>query len=248
MDENAGEKSLREAHRILDERLPARARIYEAGGGSASSLPAVRVSESDITVVDIDHAQIRENRYATSKILGDIQTYSFPPSSFDLVVCYNVIEHLSDPEKAIRLFHSALAPGGLMFIGAPVRDSFSGWATRATPHWFHIQYYRWILKYASAGKPGSVPFPTVFHPIVTPRKLLELCNELGFQLVYFREYKGMIYANMAQRSPVLGKLLELAASVANFFTSPGSDLRNGDFHLIVAKAPMTRTMDEQSER
>ena len=247
MTENPGEQSLRAAHQAILARLPSRPRIYEAGGGSASSLSPELISAGEITVVDIDEAQIRDNRYATNKILGDIQIHSFPPSSFDLVVCYNVIEHLDDPEKAIRLFHSALAPGGLIFIGAPVRTSFSGWVTRVTPHWFHVQYYRWILKYSSAGKPGSVPFRTVFHPVVAPRKLVELCKALGCEVVYFHEYKGMIYANMAQRRPVLGKLLEYAVSVANVFASGQADLKNGDFHLIVAKAGAIPSAGGQSE-
>ncbi len=235
MDESAGNKSLREVHQLLEKRLPLRPRIYEAGGGSASALPPQLLTAARVTVVDIDETQVKTNQYADEKLLGDIQTHSFPPGSFDLVVCYNVIEHLDNPEKAIRLFYDALAPGGLIFIGAPVPESFSGWVTRVTPHWFHVQYYRKVLKYRSAGRPGSVPFPTVFHPVVRPQKLIDFCCRLGCEVVYFREYKGMIYENMAQRRPWLGKLLNAAVALANLATLGRRDLRNGDFHLVVTR-------------
>ena len=57
-----------------------------------------------MTVVDIDADQIRNNDYAQRAILGDIQTYRFAPDSFDLVICYNVIEHVPDVEAALSGF------------------------------------------------------------------------------------------------------------------------------------------------
>ena len=57
-----------------------------------------------VTVVDIDEDQIRNNDYAQKAILGDIQTYRFKPNSFDLVICYNVIEHVPDVEAALLNF------------------------------------------------------------------------------------------------------------------------------------------------
>ena len=80
-------------------------RIYEAGGGSISYIPLSSLDNPKVTVVDIDETQLRNNKYAHVKIQGDIQTYEFPASSFDLIVCYNVIEHLRFVDQAIRQFH-----------------------------------------------------------------------------------------------------------------------------------------------
>ena len=80
---------------------PTRLAIYEAGGGSTSFLPLDVLRRAHVTVVDIDEDQIRNNDYAQETILGDVQTYRFPPGSFDLVICYNVIEHLADVEAAL---------------------------------------------------------------------------------------------------------------------------------------------------
>jgi Methyltransferase domain len=86
-------------------------RLYEAGGGSTSWLPKELSESARIVVVDIDETQIRNNTYAHQKILGDIQSTAFPPNSFELIVCYNVIEHLPRPDEAIRLFRGALDRG-----------------------------------------------------------------------------------------------------------------------------------------
>lgn len=232
----SGKASLEEAQEILVKRFAAKTtRIYEAGGGSASWVPLAIRNSSHTTVVDIDETQLKNNDYANTKILGDIQTQEFSSGTFDLVICYNVIEHLSAPDKAIAQFYQALTPGGLLFIGAPNPDSFSGWVTKFTPHWFHVAYYRYVLGYKSAGKPGSVPFPTVFHRIINPPALIAYCKKLGFNVLYFCEYKGMIYENMNQRSPFLGKILTLSVTLANALTLRRKDLRNGDYHIVLEK-------------
>lgn len=236
MTVTAGKNSLRNVHDLIERHagnMPLR--IYEAGGGSASSIPADVLANAQVTVVDIDETQLQNNKYANTKMLGDIQQQAFPPGSFDLVICFNVIEHLDAPDKAISQFYKALVPGGLLFIGAPNPDSFSGWVTKMTPHWFHVMYYRYVLGYETAGQPGSVPFPTVFHRVINPPALIEYCRKLGFNVLYFREYKGMIYENMNQRRPVLGKLLDLSVRLANAMILWRKDLRNGDYHIVLEK-------------
>src|SRR5689334_15386361 len=151
MSELTGRASLEEVQRLISKYVAsAGVRIYEAGGGSVSCIPADLLSKAHVTVVDIDETQMKRNKYATTKIHGDVQTAVFPEGSFDLVVCYNVIEHLASPGEAIRHFHTSLRPGGLLFIAAPNPQSFSGWVTRVTPHWFHVLYYRHILGYKYA--------------------------------------------------------------------------------------------------
>jgi SAM-dependent methyltransferase len=232
-----GRLSLEQVHKLIASHISAgSARVYEAGGGSASWIPADLLKSAQITVVDIDETQLAHNKYAANKILGDIQTARFPEGSFDLVVCYNVIEHLDAPREAISRFYNSLRTGGLLFVAAPNPQSFSGWMTKVTPHWFHILYYRHVLGYRTAGQPGHVPFPTVFQPIVKPGVLIDYCTNLGFTVLYFRQYRGMIYENMAHRSPVLGKALNLLVNLLNALVLWRKDLRNGDYHILLMKA------------
>lgn len=228
--------SLQTVHEILADRFRGKpVRIYEAGGGSASFLQRNVMDVTEITVVDIDSVQLANNKYADVKILGDIETYAFPPGSFDLIVCYNVIEHLQAPDKAIELFLQALAPGGLLLIGAPNPRSFSGWVTKWTPHWFHVWYYRAILRHERAGQPGQVPFRTVYHPIVDPIALPEFCRQRGFDVIYLKEYQDDKYERILLQRPLAGRLVNAAVEILNASNFGRRDLRNGDFHLIAAK-------------
>ena len=231
-----GRASLQAVHELLTKRLAGKPiHIYEAGGGSASFIEPNILKTAQVTVLDIDAIQLQKNSYADNKILGDVQSYAFPQDSFELIVCYNVIEHLDAPDRAFGLFFQALIPGGLLLIGAPNPNSFSGWVTRMTPHWFHVWYYKFILGYKSAGQPGSVPFRTVYHPVVSPKALIKYCEKLGFRVIYFKEYQGDLLRQLKERWPLVERLLNAVISVANALTFWQKDLRNGDFHVLLEK-------------
>ena len=229
-------ESLLAVHAILGVRLPtAKLAIYEAGGGSTSFLPLDVLDRAHVTVVDIDEDQIRNNDYAQETILGDIQTYRFAPDSFDLVICYNVIEHVPDVEAALTGFCQALKPGGLILIGAPNPKSLSGVVTKYSPHWFHVWFYRHVRGIENAGQPGQAPFPTFFHPLVTLSKLEAFARAHGFETIYRKEYESPRFPEMRLRKPRFAALLDTAATVMNFFLPGKTDVRHGDYHVILRK-------------
>jgi SAM-dependent methyltransferase len=236
MDAASPREALHTVQEFLTEKFRGKfVRIYEAGGGSASVLPLSSLGNRTIAVVDIDDIQLSNNGYADAKILGDIQTYTFPPNSFDLIVCYNVIEHLRAVDQAILRFHEALAPGGLLFVGAPNPESLFGIVTKYTPHWFHVWYYRFILRRENAGKPGQLPFRTIYHRLVSPKALLEFTSQIGFELVYFNLYIGGNYSNIRETRPVVGRLLHVAISLMNILTLGQLNLAHGDYHVVLQK-------------
>ncbi len=228
--------SLLTVHSILSTRLPPTPlAIYEAGGGSTSFLPLDVLARAHVTVVDIDEDQIRNNDYAQQAILGDVQTYRFAPGSFDLVICYNVIEHVPDVEAALSGFFEALKPGGLLLIGAPNPKSLSGVVTKYTPHWFHVWFYRYVRGDKKAGLPGEAPFPTCFHPLVTLSRLEAFANGHGLQAIYRKEYESPRFPEMRRRMPLFAALVDAAASVMNFLLPGKVDVRQGDYHVILRK-------------
>jgi SAM-dependent methyltransferase len=229
-------ESLLTVHGILRAVLPpAKLAIYEAGGGSTSFLPLSVLDRAHVTVVDIDEDQIRNNDYAHETILGDIQNYSFKPETFDLVICYNVIEHLTDVEAALLGFCESLKHGGLILIGAPNPKSLSGVVTKYSPHWFHVWFYRHVRGDKQAGLPGQPPFPTFFHPLVSLSRLEAFAREHGLQVIYRREYESPRFPEMRARKPVLAALLDAVAVVANLVLPGNADVRRGDYHVILRK-------------
>jgi SAM-dependent methyltransferase len=238
LDLPAGEarESLLAVHAVLGSRLPpTRLAIYEAGGGSTSFLPLEVLRRAHVTVVDIDEDQIRNNDYAQETILGDVQTHRFAPDSFDLVICYNVIEHLPDVEAALLRFCESLKQGGLILIGAPNPKSLSGVVTKYSPHWFHVWFYRHIRGDRKAGLPGQAPFPTFFHPLVTLSRLEAFATAHGLQMIYRKEYESPRYPEMRARKPAFAALIDATASVMNFLLPGKFDVRHGDYHVILRK-------------
>lgn len=228
--------SLAHVHDILNRELPRSGlSIYEAGGGSSSYLPTSLFDGAQVTVVDIDAVQLANNAYADEKILGDIQNQQFTPERFDLIVCYNVIEHLPDVPAAFRRFFEALKPGGLILIGAPNPRSASGLATKYSPHWFHVWFYRVIRGNKRAGQPGEPPFPTYYHPLVALGELKRYVEEHGCEVVYERLYESPRYAEMRVRRPTLAKIADGVTSLMNAALLRRANVRHGDYHLVIRK-------------
>jgi SAM-dependent methyltransferase len=228
--------SLLAIHELLRRELPpGRLATYEAGGGSLSFLPREILNRSHVTVVDIDEDQIRNNDYAQEAVLGDVQTYRFKPESIDLVICYNVIEHLPDVAAALTNFSDALKRGGMILVGAPNPRSLSGVVTKYSPHWFHVWFYRHVRGIKNAGLPGEPPFPTFFHPLVTLSNLETFADALGLDTIYRREVESPRYPEMRRRKPRLAALVDAGAAALNFLLPRGTDVRRGDYHVILRK-------------
>jgi SAM-dependent methyltransferase len=229
-------QSLLTVHSILEARLPAGPlSIYEAGGGSTSYLPLDVLHRAHVTVVDIDEDQIRNNSYAQQAILGDLQTYRFAPQSFDLIICYNVIEHVPDVEAVLIGFCTALKQDGLLLIGAPNPKSLSGIVTKYSPHWFHVWFYRHIRGEQKAGLPGEAPFSTHFHPLVTLANLEAFAGRHGLQVIYRKKYESPRYPEMRRRKPMIAALIDAAARVMNAMLPGKIDVRHGDYHVILRR-------------
>jgi len=61
----------------------------------------------------------------------------FREESFDSVLCTEVLEHLSDPQRAVNEIARVLKPGGVALISAPM-----GWALHYEPHdYFRFTHY-----------------------------------------------------------------------------------------------------------
>jgi SAM-dependent methyltransferase len=229
-------QSLLTVHSILQATLPAAGlAIYEAGGGSTSFLPLSLLRRAQVTVVDIDEDQIRDNDYAQETILGDIQTHRFAPDSFDLIICYNVIEHVPDVEAALLGFCQSLKDNGLILIGAPNPKSLSGLVTKYSPHWFHVWFYRHVRGDKNAGLPGRAPFPTHFHPLVTLANLEAFAGKHGLRMIYRKQYESPRYPEMRRSKPIYAALIDAAARLINLFLPGKADVRHGDYHVILRK-------------
>src|SRR5258708_26398160 len=117
-------------------------RVLEAGCGSASNLNFA--GQVQLVGIDISEKQLARNTVLHEKIVGDVQSYEFPPDSFDAIICSDVLEHLSQPELPLRQFAHAIKPGGLVILTLPNVLSLKGFVTKILPHTFHNLTCRYI--------------------------------------------------------------------------------------------------------
>ncbi len=156
--------------------------ILEAGCGSISKF---KFSNNHIiTGIDISQKQLDRNIYIQKRVLGDIQEYNFPASSFDIIICWHVLEHLRYPSKAITNFIQSLKEDGRIVLASPNPFSLKGIVTKFTPHWFHVFIYRYIYGHKDAGKDDNAPFKTYLRFSIAPYNISNFAKSQGLQTEY----------------------------------------------------------------
>ena len=227
---------LADIHTILADALSDHdtVRILEAGGGSFSHIHID--NPSHITVIDISAEQLARNDYADEAVLGDLEDPAAIRQKHDLIVCFDVLEHLQHPDRALTHMVSALSDGGLIVIGCPNRASTKGLITRYTPHGFHVWYYQTIRGIADAGQPGHAPFETFLKPEMDFDRIQTQLKREGLEILAAHLYEGPAPEELAAKHPNLYRLYQLPAAFAALARLDRDRLNATDW-IIVARRP-----------
>ena len=206
--------------------------ILEAGCGSLSRFKFPMATF--ITGIDISSEQLEKNTDLDQKVLGDIQDPSHFSKSFDLVVCWDVLEHIDRPEEAMRNFVGALRSNGVVVIKVPNILSMKGWFTKVTPHWIHVFVYKRILGKPDAGMAGCAPFPTTMRPIIAPPEMRQYLAGVGLREVFTAQFDALPQA--VRESVFLRTSYYFAAGLLKVFTLGKYGGRNNtDFVCVYSK-------------
>jgi 2-polyprenyl-3-methyl-5-hydroxy-6-metoxy-1,4-benzoquinol methylase len=138
-------------------------RVLEAGAGSATHFAFG--CNAIIDGIDVSASAMSKNTKLNGRIIGDIQSYQVD-SLYDIVICWTVLEHLKQPEKAMANILSWVVDGGLIIIDVPNVLSLKGLVTKATPMWLHRWAYRNIFHFIT-----SRPFRTYLRLSLSPRRI-----------------------------------------------------------------------------
>jgi ubiquinone/menaquinone biosynthesis C-methylase UbiE len=97
-----------------------------AGYGSAMLLAA---GAAEVVGVDLDEevvAALRTGGAAGASFeVADLRTLPFDDASFDLITCFEAIEHVAEPGLVLDQLRRVLAPGGMVAISTPNRDVYT---------------------------------------------------------------------------------------------------------------------------
>ena len=106
-----------------------RGQALEVGPGSGVYLPLLSSVFETVYATDIEAAYLKYaaplvDKLANLKLLvDDIADSKLPPQSFDLILCSEVLEHISDSSAAVAGMRRLLKPGGLLILSTPQRYS-----------------------------------------------------------------------------------------------------------------------------
>lgn len=228
-DPNKGLQQILDLH--VSDRRPLR--VLEAGCGSSShlQLPAERW----VVGIDISAQQLERNEQLDEKIVGDLQTFQLPANSYDLIICWDVVEHLDQPAEAIKNMAAALSPGGMLVVAAPHPWSFKGMVTRVSPHWLHVWFYRYLIGDKLAGVDGRGPFATPMKSGMFPANIARLSAQLGLRKVLFYPYQGPVEVHVARKSMLYRIFAKVLKTMSRTLSGQRWDTSHSDFFYVVAK-------------
>ena len=141
-------------------------RVLDLGCGAGFMAIALAERGHDVTAIDIDPDLVRlvdagavdRGVLVKTAVMSALDIWRFAPSSFDAVVCLDVLEHLEDDGAAMRLSSQALRPGGVVVASVPAGPWLYGERDRSIGH--HRRY--------------------------TKRQVADLLADAGFQVEFVR--------------------------------------------------------------
>lgn len=163
-------------------KLPASARILEAGCGPGGNLPML-ASFGTVSAFE-PHDGARET--ATAKGVATVLPGTLPdgipfPEAFDLVCAFDVVEHVEDDVSAVRAMGAKLAPGGRLLLTVPAHPWM--WSEHDVRNHHHRRYTRdtlaRVLQDAGLAIDKLTAFNAHLFPLVAGTRFLQNSLRLG---------------------------------------------------------------------
>jgi ubiquinone/menaquinone biosynthesis C-methylase UbiE len=109
------------------ERLPANAKVLDAGCGAGLPISQMLSEQFDVTGVDFSEAQIELAKRTVPKarfVCQDMTTLEFPENTFDGICSYYAIIHIprEEHQPLLKNFFRMLKPGGLALLCLGAED------------------------------------------------------------------------------------------------------------------------------
>jgi 2-polyprenyl-3-methyl-5-hydroxy-6-metoxy-1,4-benzoquinol methylase len=113
-------------------------RVLDAGCGLAYGAAMLsRAGARETTAIDVAEEIIEVARGQVPEgvrcEVADVRELPFPDASFDLVVCFEVIEHIDGQDRAFDELRRVCAPGGLVAVSSPNPAAY----VAGNPHHVH---------------------------------------------------------------------------------------------------------------
>lgn len=101
--------------------------------------------------------------------VGDVLSAPFPPKSFDVITCFDVLEHLYEPAKVLAKVQEWLKPGGIFYVLVPNIESIEALFFKS--YWYGLELPRHLSHFS-------------------PRSLRKLAESVGLQVVSLATHRN----------------------------------------------------------
>src|SRR6202453_4389979 len=139
-------------------------KLLDIGCSSGGFLSTMKNPAWNLYGIEMEESTAQRARAATAAtaFVGDAVEAPFLPNSFDVITCFDVLEHVYSPRQFLTKVREWLKPGGIFYSMMPNIDS---WEARLFgTHWFGLELPRHLSHFS-------------------PRSLRYLMSELGFEEV-----------------------------------------------------------------
>jgi SAM-dependent methyltransferase len=153
---------------LLD-RVEEKERILDVGCGTGTELPLL-LSHGDVTAIDTERRALAQvEKLGCKTLLSDITTAPLPAGHFDVVGCFDVLEHIQDDRAAMRNIYSGLKPGGYFLLTVPAFQ------------WLFSDHDRALEHCRRYGK----------------SEITEKLTQAGFSITYLRYWNSLLFPLIA---------------------------------------------------
>jgi ubiquinone/menaquinone biosynthesis C-methylase UbiE len=165
------EKQLQE---IILNRLQPDHTVLDAGCGSIARV-ALRGKCRMVVGVDADEG-IGDNPGVDLLVTADLSRLPFRDKAFDIVMSYEVVEHLTNPAACFLELHRVCKDGAIVVLATVNKLHYENFVVALTPYSFHEWYIKKVL-----GDKG-VSYPTS-NRANTPGRLRRMMERAGFTTI-----------------------------------------------------------------
>ncbi|MGB7729042.1 MAG: class I SAM-dependent methyltransferase [Candidatus Acidiferrum sp.] len=124
--------------------------LLDMGCSSGAFLEFMRSGSWELYGIEMseDCAKTAEARSGARVFVGNILDAPFPPESFDVITCFDVLEHLYEPRRVMARVSEWLKPGGIFYVLVPNVDSAEARVFRS--YWHGLELPRHLFHYSPA--------------------------------------------------------------------------------------------------
>ena len=114
-----------------------------SGYGTAELANAARVVAMDISGEATAHARLTFSRSGAHFLQGACESLPFADASFDLVVAFEVIEHLERWREMLAEARRVLRPSGVLLVSTPNKAFYAESRAEAGPNPYHVREFEY---------------------------------------------------------------------------------------------------------